>query len=90
MAPQQTFLKIIRRPDVLSKTGFSKSTLYNRIKDGVFPSPISLGSRAVGFVQSECDEVINSMIAGQSPEQIKLLVSGLVRQRKQLVRGQHG
>jgi prophage regulatory protein len=82
MAIQPKLIQIIRRPDVLANTGFSKSTLYNRIKNGVFPPPISLGSRAVGFVQSECDAVINSMIAGQSPEQIKSLVVDLIQQRQ--------
>ncbi|MCL1067239.1 AlpA family transcriptional regulator [Shewanella olleyana] len=75
--------RIIRKPDVINETGLSKSTLYNRIKDGLFPPPISLGARAVGFVKSECEAVINAMIAEQTPEQIKALVTSLVQQRSQ-------
>jgi prophage regulatory protein len=73
--------KIIRKPDVIYMTGFSKSTLYNRIKSGIFPPPISLGARAVGFVQAECDSVLAAMIAGKSPSQIKALVEELITQR---------
>ncbi|UJF21500.1 helix-turn-helix transcriptional regulator [Shewanella sp. OMA3-2] len=75
--------RIIRKPDVINETGLSKSTLYNRIKDGLFPPPISLGARAVGFVKSECEAVINAMIAEQTPEQIKSLVITLVQQRSE-------
>ncbi|EDQ01221.1 helix-turn-helix transcriptional regulator [Shewanella benthica] len=67
--------RIIRKPDVINETGLSKLTLYNRIKDGLFPPPISLGARAVGFVKSECEAVINAMIAEQTPEKIKALVN---------------
>lgn len=72
---------IIRRPQVLKNTGWSKSTLYNRLKDGLFPAPISLGARAVGFVESECDKVIQAMIAGYSDQQLKDLVQDLVANR---------
>lgn len=78
---KQSFLKIIRRPLVLEATGWSKSTLYNRIQEGLFPNPISLGARAVGFVESECDKVIQAMIAGYSEQQLKSLVKELVANR---------
>lgn len=75
------FEKIIRRTTVLENTGWSKSTLYNRLKDGLFPAPISLGARAVGFVESECDKVIQAMIAGYSEQQLKDLVQNIVANR---------
>ncbi|MDO6525368.1 AlpA family phage regulatory protein [Motilimonas sp. 1_MG-2023] len=78
---QPKVYKIIRRPEVLAKTGFSKSTLYNRIKAGLFPLPISLGARAVGFVECECDKVIQAMIAGYSEPQLKGLVTEIVTNR---------
>ena len=74
--------RIIRKPEVLSLTGFSRSTLFNRINNGLFPRQISLGgARAVGFVASEVGEVIQSMIEEQSPEQIKTLVAQLKANR---------
>jgi len=77
----KSFSKIIRRPEVLNKTGWSKSTLYNRINDGVFPTPISLGARAVGFVENECDKVVQAMIAGYTEQQLKILVQSIIGKR---------
>lgn len=78
-------LKIIRAPEVMNQTGLPKSSLYKKIKDGEFCQPISLGSRAVGFVQSEVQEVIAATISGANSNQIKKLVSGLVASRPELV-----
>ena len=75
--------QLIRKPEVLAQTGLSKSTLYNRINDGLFPPQISLGLRAVAFVASEVDAVIQAMIAEQPPAEIKALISNLIQQRKQ-------
>jgi prophage regulatory protein len=79
--------RILRKTDVLILTNLSKSTLYNRIKDGLWPTSISLGARAVGFVQAECEAVLQAMIAEKSPTEIKVLVQELITQRKQLVQG---
>ena len=46
-------IEILRRPQVEARTGLSRSTIYQRIKDGTFPRPISLGMRAVGWLDSE-------------------------------------
>ncbi|EAW26002.1 putative transcriptional regulator [Alteromonadales bacterium TW-7] len=75
------FLKIIRRTEVLEKIGRSKSSLYNDIKEGLFVPPISIGARAVGFVESECEKVIQAMIAGYSKNQLKALVKEIVNNR---------
>jgi len=75
--------QLIRKPEVLTLTGLSKSTLYNRINSGLFIPPISLGARAVAFVSSEVDTVIQAMIAEKPPAEIKILVSNLIQQRKQ-------
>ena len=44
---------ILRRPQVEARTGLSRSTLYQYIQDGLFPRPVSLGPRAVGWLESE-------------------------------------
>lgn len=73
--------RIIRRPEVLAKLGRSKSAFYNDVKDGLFVPPISIGARAVGWVESECDKVIQAMIAGYTEQQIKDLVKTIVTNR---------
>ena len=84
MINKSTQPQILRKPQVISLTGFSKSTLYNRIQAKLFPPPISLGARAVGFVQAECEAVLQAMIAEQSPEEIRALVQMLIKQRKKI------
>ena len=49
---------ISRRKKVEARTGLSRSTIYQRIKDGTFPPPISLGAKAVGWLDSDIDEWI--------------------------------
>ena len=47
---------ILRLPAVKQRTGLSRSTIYLRVAQGTFPAPVSLGARAVGWVESEVDE----------------------------------
>ena len=47
---------ILRLPNVKSRTGLSRSTIYLRVKAGTFPAPISLGTRAVGWIESEIQQ----------------------------------
>ena len=46
-------LVILRRRQVEQRTGLSRSTLYQYIKDGSFPKPVPLGPRAVGWIETE-------------------------------------
>ncbi len=54
--------KILRLPTVKSLTGLSRSTIYIRISEGTFPKQIDLGSRAVGWVESEIMNWIDERI----------------------------
>lgn len=54
---------ILRLPDVKTCTGLSRSTIYLRVAEGRFPSPIGLGGRAVGWVESEVQDWIKNQIA---------------------------
>ncbi|WP_374571932.1 helix-turn-helix transcriptional regulator [Phenylobacterium sp.] len=46
-------LRIERLPEVLNRTGLSRSSLYAALKKGAFPKAVRLGPRAIGFVSSE-------------------------------------
>lgn len=54
---------ILRLPEVLVRTGLSRSTLYRRVDEGTFPAPINLGPRAVGWPESEVQVWIEQRIA---------------------------
>lgn len=53
--------QILRLPAVKKRTGLSKSALYKRIAEGTFPKPVGLGSRAVGWPESQVDAWIESL-----------------------------
>jgi prophage regulatory protein len=47
---------ILRLPAVKSRTGLSRSTIYLRISNNEFPAPISLGARAVGWLEEDVNK----------------------------------
>jgi len=53
---------ILRLPAVLARTGLSRSTIYLRISEGRFPKPVSLGGRAVGWIEAEVNDWLNQKI----------------------------
>lgn len=55
--------RIIRRVEVEKRTGLARSTIYQLMKDGVFPSAVKIGNGAVGWVESEIDQYIVSCIS---------------------------
>jgi prophage regulatory protein len=57
-----TTRRLIRLPEVMNRTGYSKAWIYRLISRGVFPEPIKIGIRARAFVESEIDEWIENII----------------------------
>ena len=55
--------RFLRLPEVIARTGLSRSTIYARLAEGRFPRPVSLGGRAVGWVEAELDEWLCERIA---------------------------
>ena len=60
--------RILRLPEVMARTGLSRSTIYLRISQGTFPKPVSLGPRAVGWVEAEIQEWIERQIESRRKE----------------------
>jgi prophage regulatory protein len=73
---------ILRLPDVKSATGLSRSTVYLRIAHGVFPHPVSLGGRAVGWPAHEVEALNAARIASKPDTEIRELVTKLEAARK--------
>lgn len=78
MAQQlQAALTILRRKQVEAETGYSRSTIYLRISQGLFIKPVSLGARAVGFPAGEVAALNAARIAGKTEADIRALVTKL-------------
>lgn len=67
--PQKRF---IRLPEVLTRTGFGRTSIYRKMEDGSFPRSVKLGgppidpnvfdSRAVAWIEDEVEQWIESRI----------------------------
>ena len=73
---------ILRLPNVKSESGYSRSTIYLRIAQGLWPKPVSLGPRSVGWPSSEVASINAARIAGKSDDEIRALVVKLEAARK--------
>jgi len=56
---------ILRLPDVIAVIRLSRSSIYNAIKAGTFPRPISLGARAVGWRSEDIHNWLESLSTQQ-------------------------
>jgi prophage regulatory protein len=55
--------KVNRLPAVKDKTGLSRSSIYLRMSKGEFPQSISLGDRAVGWLEADIEQWLEDKIA---------------------------
>ena len=48
--------RILRLPEVIEKTGISRSSIYEQMQLGLFPKQLRLGKRMVGWSEAEIEE----------------------------------
>ena len=63
-------LSILRLPDVISRTGLSRSTIYARVRDGNFPAPVHLGARSVGWPEHEINAWVEDRITSRQQTEV--------------------
>ena len=66
-SPQKRF---IRLPEVLTRTGYGRTTIYRKMEDGSFPRSVKLGgppidpnvfdSRAIAWIEDEVEQWMES------------------------------
>ena len=64
--------RFIRLPEVLTRTGYGRTTIYRKMEDGSFPRSVKLGgppidpnvfdSRAIAWIEDEVEKWIESRI----------------------------
>jgi prophage regulatory protein len=62
--------RILRLPEVMTRTGLSRSTIYLRSSQGNFPKPVNLGARAVGWIEEEIQEWLQLQIEASRRESV--------------------
>lgn len=45
--------RLLRLREVIAKTGMGKSTIYRKIAQGLFPTPVSVGGQSVRWRESD-------------------------------------
>ena len=55
--------RIIRLPEVIQKTGLSRSSIYLRMSKQEFPKSISIGDRAVGCIEDDINNWVDARIS---------------------------
>lgn len=73
---------ILRLPATKSESGYSRSTIYLRIAQGLWTKQVSLGPRCVGWPAHEVAALNAARIAGKTDEEIRALVVKLEAARK--------
>jgi prophage regulatory protein len=72
---------ILRRKQVQTETGYSRSTIYARMSEGLWPKPIRLGARAIGWPAREIWALNEARIGGASDADLRELVQKLEQLR---------
>ena len=64
--------RLIRLPEVLSRTGYGRTTIYRKMEEGTFPRSVKLGgppidprvfdSRAIAWIEYEVEQWMESRI----------------------------
>ena len=55
--------KVLRLTEVCDRTGLSKSSIYKKMDEFDFPKSISLGARAVAWLEEEIEQWIQTRIS---------------------------
>ncbi|MDI4633477.1 AlpA family phage regulatory protein [Pelomonas sp. V22] len=72
---------ILRLPTVQARTGHSRSTIYQRISQGLWTRQVSLGPRSVGWPEQEIAALNAARVSGRSDDEIRMLVKKLEAER---------
>ena len=54
--------RILRLPAVMDVTGLGRTTVYEQMATGRFPRPIKLGERAVGWLEDDIQNWIETKV----------------------------
>ena len=75
-------MQILRLPSVKEQTGHrSDASIYNAIREGLFPRGVAIGQRARGWPAADVSAINQARIAGKSDAEIRELVKTLHAKR---------
>ena len=63
MHPTPTPVSLLRKPQVMARTGIPKSSWERGVRLGYYPKPIKIGKRAVAWTSTSIDKLIEDLTA---------------------------
>ena len=79
--PSAMEIRFVRWPQVIQQTGLPQSSLCDLIAAELFPAPVAIGKRTVGFASHEIEGINAARLAGKGDDEIRDLVRWLADQR---------
>lgn len=58
--------RLLRKPEVLLLTGIRSTTLHKLVNEGSFPKPVPITGKAVGWVDHEVQDWVESRIQNRN------------------------
>lgn len=62
MRHEEKIMRLIKLKEVMTRTALCRSSIYKKMSEGTFPKRVSLGGRAVAWVESEVLDWIEDII----------------------------
>ena len=58
-------MRFLRLKEVMHITGLGRTSVYNFMAEGKFPKSVSLGDRAVAWIESDIEEWMEQKVANR-------------------------
>lgn len=63
---QKQITRLMRLPEVIQAVGYKRTRIYEGVRTGEFPAPVSLGPRAIAWASDAIEAWIESKIKGEN------------------------
>ncbi len=74
----------VRLSEIIKAAKRCKSSIYDDIKEGTFPPGFPTGPKSVAWFEYESEVVTAAKAAGQTKEQLQVLVISIIEKRKEV------
>ena len=64
-------MRILRKPEVVDRVGYSAMHIWRLERDGKFPRRIQLGPNAIGWIEDEVDDWIRAKVAQRDKHPVR-------------------
>lgn len=60
----------LRLPEVMRRVGFARSSIYAKVSRDEFPAPVSIGGRAIAWLESDVDAWIAHCVSASRIDRV--------------------